>query len=211
MTLLDFQLRPSRIPSSGDGGGAAGDVPCLGRGAGIFVEPFDFLTSVPGLTMGADPCGAADRETGCIAAPVRAVAGVGGGNGVVAMEPGAEIVIGAGDGADDDAFAGRSGRAFDSGSSVPTPLRAATIAVTIPPVNTPIDAKASQRRAPRRSVAPAPAEPTCVEGARPAKPGSRATRAGSDPTMPLVRCTEIAAWAGDCAYLASAQASSAVF
>lgn len=92
-----------------------------------------------------------------------------------------------------------------------SPPRAMTSAAT-PPTRTAPRPTAGQRRPARRDVVVAAAAPEIVEGN--AGPGGAAgvitARTGDAPTMPRVRCTEIAAWAGDCAYGASATASSAV-
>jgi hypothetical protein len=105
-----------------------------------------------------------------------------------------------------------SGCALGNGASVLRPLLMTTMAITMAPVTTPIAATMGQRRPPRGKRVLAPAEPEMVDGStRGAVPGSSAARGGSVPARPRVRCTEIAAWVADCAYFASACASSAMF
>lgn len=65
---------------------------------------------------------------------------------------------------------------------------------------------AGQRRLTVRGVDVATTEPEIVEGsaARGDGPGELSVELPCVPTIPLVRCTEIVAWASECAYLASA-------
>ena len=86
----------------------------------------------------------------------------------------------------------------------------ATIAMpTTAAASTPTEAKIGQRRFPG-GIVRAPAAPEIVDGTlRCPVPGSITGRDGDVPMMLLVRCTEIAAWVSDCAYGASACASSA--
>ena len=88
----------------------------------------------------------------------------------------------------------------------------ATIAMpTTAAASTPTEAKIGQRRFPG-GIVRAPAAPEIVDGTlRCPVPGSITGRDGDVPMMLLVRCTEIAAWVSDCAYGASACASSAMF
>lgn len=108
-----------------------------------------------------------------------------------------------------------AGCALGNGASVPRPPLKATTATTMAPVTAPIAATIGQRRPPRGKSVRAPAEPEIVDGsARGEVPGSIAACAawgGCAPARPRVRCTEIAAWVADCAYFASAWASSAMF
>src|SRR6185295_8223216 len=87
----------------------------------------------------------------------------------------------------------------------------AVIATTMPAITTPA-ATIGQRRLRDGDTVLAPAAPVIVDAVGcGGRPGSSAVGNAWDPTMPRVRCTEIAAWASDCAYFASACASSAVF
>ena len=137
--------------------------------------------------------------------------GGGGELGVVAMGGRKSGLVGSGPGAE-AAFGMPSGRVRSNGPSVPlTPLEATIPAATIP-ISTPIPATIGQRRPLRDGIVRAPAAPEMVDGAACwAGPGASAAGGIATPTMPLVRCTEIEACVSDCAYLAIACASSAMF
>jgi hypothetical protein len=129
------------------------------------------------------------------------VAAVGGRDtGAVALEPGSGAALGR-----------PSGCALGVRPSAPPRPLDATTATTMIPATTLIAATIDHRRPLRRGIVLAPAEPEMVEGERCAPLGSSAVRGAAIPTMPFVRCTEIAAWVSDCAYFAIAIASSAVF
>lgn len=94
----------------------------------------------------------------------------------------------------------------------PPPPRETTTAMAPPISKVPTRPTDHQDRPLGRGVVLAPATLEMVDGSgRCVCPSVTAARGGSSPTMPLARCTETTASASDCAYFASACASSAVF
>lgn len=203
--------------------GLAGGVGAFAVDAGVFTGVLGFLAfalggvtivSGPGATA-ADACAGGRADAG-----VSGCAAVGAGGAVTTgsaarggIDGGAGVTgggAGAGAGAIGDGVGALDGGDIGVVVRGPLPPREAAITTTTGPSSTPIAAAIGQRRPTRRGAVLAPAELERVDGAAcDAAPGSIAARSGLAPTMLLVRRTEIAAWVSDCAYFASACASSA--
>ena len=211
-------------PAGGSESSAGGPESSVGN-AKVFGGFIGFLAVMPGgvaLTAGPDEVPANDGEVRVVAEGTSGGLFAGtGADGVVATELGAGVVAGGGAGVDAAVTEEEGGIGVvamggrELGLSVLLPPLEATNATPTLPISMPIAAKAAkigQRRPLWCGVVIAPAEPEMVEGSASwVAPSSRAAGGGSVLTMLLVRCTEIAAWASECAYFASACANSATF